>query len=296
MQKGGGVIAGFYGTIKVWLLAPHIQFWDSPLLVLGHSINIIVIIIVHMTSLTAADFGELNPPAVLTFTNTQQRTCVNVLIVDDDVVEPLETFTVTLSSTNFQVNILTRNALVNITDNDGKLIIIKITTLMLDVMMLALHAVVLAEPLFEFTQNMYIGSESVASTSPLGIPFAIRLASDSGILSQPMTVTVISDPAAGSAIGNDNGIPPWAIDIILPLAENIDYMPVGVVQLTFPAGSGPLTTFGGDIIPIEDVRVEADEIVQLTATTTGGIGSFTPNGSTTMVLIQDNDGKNYCHE
>jgi hypothetical protein len=158
---------------------------------------------VHVTSLTAADFGELNPPAVLTFTSTQQRSCVNVVIIDDDVVEPLESFTVTLSSTNFQVNILIRNALVNITDNDGKLMI---TIIIKDNLYYntSLHAVILTEPLLEFTQNMYIGSESVASTSSLGIPFAIRLASDSGVLSQPVTVTVISDPAAGSALGNNN--------------------------------------------------------------------------------------------
>ena len=75
--------------------------------------------IMHMTSLTAADFGELNPPAVLTFTSIQQRACANVVIIDDNIVDPLEFFFVTLSSTNFQVNVLVRNALVIIADNDG---------------------------------------------------------------------------------------------------------------------------------------------------------------------------------
>ena len=75
--------------------------------------------IVHTTSLTAADFGELNPPAVLTFMSTQQRACTNVVIIDDNIVDLLESFTVTLSSTNFQVNIVIRNALVIIADNDG---------------------------------------------------------------------------------------------------------------------------------------------------------------------------------
>ena len=75
--------------------------------------------IVRMTSLTAADFGELSPPAVLTFTSTQQRACANVVIINDNSIEQLEFFTVTLSSTNFQVNILIRNALVIIADNDG---------------------------------------------------------------------------------------------------------------------------------------------------------------------------------
>ena len=78
-----------------------------------------LLMIVHMTSLTAADFGELSPPAILTFTSTQQRACANVVIIDDNIVDPLEFFTVTLSSTNFQVNVLIRNALVIITDNDG---------------------------------------------------------------------------------------------------------------------------------------------------------------------------------
>ena len=75
--------------------------------------------IVHTISLTAADFGEFNPPAVLTFTSTQQRACANIVIIDDNIIEQLEFFTVTLSSTNFQVNILIRNALVIIADNDG---------------------------------------------------------------------------------------------------------------------------------------------------------------------------------
>lgn len=153
----------------------------------------------------------------------------------------------------------------------------------------------LTDALFEFTQTVYIGSEG--ATSPPGIPFAIQLASDSGVLSQPVTVTVISDPSAGSALGM---IPSMLTEfpsgpLIISLAENIDYVPVGVVQLTFPAGSGPLTTLGGAIELIEDVRVEANEIVQLTATITEGTGSFIPNGSIAMIVIQDNDGK-ICHE
>ena len=69
----------------------------------------------------AADFGELNPPAVLTFTSTQQRICTIVAIIDDNLNEDTETFTLTLSSTNFQVNILTSSALVIIADNEGKI-------------------------------------------------------------------------------------------------------------------------------------------------------------------------------
>ena len=82
---------------------------------------------------------------------------------------------------------------------------------------------------------------------------------------------------------------------MISLAENIDYVPVGLVQLTFSAGSGPLTSLGGTIEIIDDVLVEGNEIVQLTATITDGTGSFTPNGSSTMIVIQDNDGK-ICRE
>ena len=74
-----------------------------------------------VTLLTAADFVELNPSAGLTFTSTQWRICANIAIIDDDIIEPLESFTVTLTSTDFQVNILIRNALVFTADNDGKI-------------------------------------------------------------------------------------------------------------------------------------------------------------------------------
>ena len=70
---------------------------------------------------TAADFGELNPPAVLTFTSTQFRDCANIAIVDDNLIEGPETFNVILSSNNFQVNILSSTALVIIADNDSKI-------------------------------------------------------------------------------------------------------------------------------------------------------------------------------
>ena len=78
----------------------------------------------------------------------------------------------------------------------------------------------------------------------------------------------------------------------LKLAANSDYFPVGV-QITFPAGSGPLTSLGSALDPIDDIRVEGNENVQLTASITAGIGSFTPNGDTATVVIQDNDGKSY---
>ena len=83
------------------------------------------------TLLTAADFGELNPPATLTFTSTQSRDCANIGIIDDNLIESTESFTVTLSSTNFQVNILNSNALVFIADNDSKITILHIMLIQL---------------------------------------------------------------------------------------------------------------------------------------------------------------------
>ena len=47
--------------------------------------------------------------------------------------------------------------------------------------------------------------------------------------------------------------------------------------------------------PIDDNRVEANENVQLTASITAGSGSFTPNGGTATVVIQDNDGNIACN-
>ena len=73
-------------------------------------------------------------------------------------------------------------------------------------------------------------------------------------------------------------------------AANVDYFPV-VAQITFPAGSGPGTTLGDALDPIDDNRVEPNENAQLTATITAGNGAFTLNGNTATVVIQDNDGK-----
>jgi hypothetical protein len=76
---------------------------------------------------------------------------------------------------------------------------------------------------------------------------------------------------------------------LLQFAVNADYVPVGV-QITFPAGSGPGTTLGSALDPINDNRVEQNENIPLTATITAGTGSFTPNGDTATVVIQDDDG------
>ena len=69
---------------------------------------------------TAADYGELNPPEVLTFTESQLTDCATIPIVDDNIVENPEFFIVILESTEPQVVITTDTANVFINDDDGK--------------------------------------------------------------------------------------------------------------------------------------------------------------------------------
>ena len=76
----------------------------------------------------------------------------------------------------------------------------------------------------------------------------------------------------------------------MSLAANIDYVPVGI-SLTFPAGSGPLTSLESVLVPLDDIRVEPNKSLTLNASIAAGTGSITPNGSTALVVIQDNDGK-----
>ena len=74
------------------------------------------------------------------------------------------------------------------------------------------------------------------------------------------------------------------------LSENVDYIPEAT-QLVFPAGSGPLATEGDSLSPINDNRVENSETVPLSATVVSGGGSFTPDGDSATVAIQDDDSK-----
>ena len=83
-----------------------------------------------------------------------------------------------------------------------------------------------------------------------------------------------------------------SVEYIDPLLEythtaNVDYTQQDI-QLTFSAGDLLLTS---SLNPINDNRVEGNENVQLTATVTQGLGSFTPNGNTATVVIQDDDSK-----
>ena len=74
------------------------------------------------------------------------------------------------------------------------------------------------------------------------------------------------------------------------LAANIDHLPVAT-QLVFPAGSGPFTTEGGSLIPIDDSRVEGSETAPLGASVVSGSGSFSPGGDSATVVIQDDDSE-----
>lgn len=73
--------------------------------------------------MTAVDFGELDPPEVVTFTSTQFVDCVNIQITDDNTTEPAEFFNVQLSSTDVQViiNMDASSATVFIAISDGKI-------------------------------------------------------------------------------------------------------------------------------------------------------------------------------
>ena len=65
-----------------------------------------------------------------------------------------------------------------------------------------------------------------------------------------------------------------------------------VVQFNFPVGSGPLTSLGDALDPIDDSLVEGNENVQLSAVISPTINAaFTPNGDSATVVIQDDDGK-----
>lgn len=72
-----------------------------------------------------------------------------------------------------------------------------------------------------------------------------------------------------------------------------------VVQLVFPAGSGPLSTVSDALNPIDDDRVEGTETIPLQANIVAGIGMFVPGADTATVNILDDDSKklsvnSYC--
>ena len=68
------------------------------------------------------DYGSVN--VTLTFAECQNRSCVDVLIEDDDVLELTESFSVTLERTlglDDRIELGPVDAEVEITDNDGML-------------------------------------------------------------------------------------------------------------------------------------------------------------------------------
>lgn len=65
------------------------------------------------------------------------------------------------------------------------------------------------------------------------------------------------------------------------------------VQLLFPSGSGPGSTQGDALDPIDDDRVEGGEFVTLSASVISGTGSFVVNGDSADVNILDDDRENF---
>ena len=49
--------------------------------------------------------------------------CMEIVIQDDTIIEPVKTFAVVLSSTNTFVNIIDNQSIISIVDNDSKLVV-----------------------------------------------------------------------------------------------------------------------------------------------------------------------------
>ena len=80
------------------------------------------LVITYFSQLTAADFEELNPPAVLVFASDRLVSCADISIVADTLIELTEFFIVNLGSNDTQVIIDTNqdSAQVFIADDDGE--------------------------------------------------------------------------------------------------------------------------------------------------------------------------------
>ena len=66
---------------------------------------------------------DYDPHSMTSMVVTCERQCVNITIVDDTVVETLETFAVTLERNDTRVTLHPADGQVKISDNDGGLII-----------------------------------------------------------------------------------------------------------------------------------------------------------------------------
>ena len=59
----------------------------------------------------------------LTFPANEDNVCIKIVIQDDTILEPVQTFAVILSSTNTFVNIIANKSIISIVDNDSKLLV-----------------------------------------------------------------------------------------------------------------------------------------------------------------------------
>ena len=69
---------------------------------------------------------ENNDPDILLFASCQTRSCINVIIVDDSILELVESFDVTLERTaelDERISLLPVDEVVEIIDNDGMLLL-----------------------------------------------------------------------------------------------------------------------------------------------------------------------------
>ena len=82
------------------------------------------ILLLSLNSLTASTRDYVDMPEVISFDSCENRVCVDVHTIDDDVIENEETFTVTLGvdsslSRKIRVKSQSRIATITIHDNDG---------------------------------------------------------------------------------------------------------------------------------------------------------------------------------
>ena len=90
------------------------------MLSLVHTYYITSTVIIILFNITLDDYEDLSPPATLTFSNTQLVQCVDITIVDDNIAELTEVFSVVLSTNDTQIIVSYSTAEIFITDNDGE--------------------------------------------------------------------------------------------------------------------------------------------------------------------------------
>ena len=139
---------------------------------------------------TVAPMDYIGLSTILMFEACQRRRCVNVTIVDDEVLErEVESFTVTLQRTTGLNNRITLNpvdGVVEITDNDGKYMYLQCIS-KLHFLCSHLHT---AEAVVGLEKTFYQVSEDVGVvevcaivyspiiTCPVAFPFDVRLSTE----------------------------------------------------------------------------------------------------------------------